>query len=132
MSDDEAIRAALQKGGLIDITTTGKKSGQSRCLEIVFFPLDGRIYISGSPGKRAWIANLKADAHMTFHLKKGITADLPASGRVITDPDERRPIMTSIARAWKREAQFQAYFEDAPLIEVTFDDPTLMQASSAP
>lgn len=130
MSDTASIQAALTKGGVIDITTTGAKTGQARRVEIVFFPIDGRIYITGSPGRRAWIANLNADPHMTFHLKKGLTADLPATARVISDPDERRPIITHVTTAWNKEAAFEAFFEDAPLIEVTFDDATILEPAA--
>lgn len=122
------IQAALAKGGVIDITTTGRTSGQPRRIEIVYFSFDGRIYISGSPGRRAWVANLNADPHLTFHLKKGIAADLPATARVITDEAERRPIIERVCKVWKREDQVDVFLAGAPLIEVTFDDEGLLAA----
>lgn len=130
MPDDAAIRQALQQGGTIDITTTGARSGEPRRIEIVFFPIDGRIYISGMPGRRAWLANLSADPHMTVHLKKGLTADLPATARVITDPDERKPILVTVTDAWKRQSQLQAFLDGAPLVEVTLDDASLMRPAA--
>src|SRR5207248_2207286 len=59
---DDTIRRALQRRNIIDITTTGRRTGEPRRLEIVFHSFDGRVYISGmpSPRKRAWIANLEA------------------------------------------------------------------------
>ena len=90
---DEDIRRALSHGQTIDITTTGRRSGLPRRIEIVFHNFDGRIYISGLPSrrKRAWLANLEADPHMTLHLKgRRVTADLPATARVISDQAERR------------------------------------------
>src|SRR5207244_2725077 len=77
---DESIRAALQRGGVIDITTTGRRTGDPRRIEIVFHPIDDRIWISGmpSPKERAWISNLAADPRLTVHLKGPVTADLPA------------------------------------------------------
>jgi len=119
------IRDALRRGGLIDITTTGRRSGQARRIEVVFFSFDGHIYVSGLPGPRAWIANLKTDPHMTFHLKKRVMADLPATARVISDEAERRPILTRVCRLWKREAQTEAFVKRAPLIDVAFEDPSL-------
>ena len=80
---DEDIRRALSHGQTIDITTTGRRSGLPRRIEIVFHNFDGRIYISGLPSrrKRAWLANLEADPHLTLHLKgRRVTADLPADG----------------------------------------------------
>ena len=67
---DDSIRRALSNGGLIDITTTGRQTGQPRRLEIVYHAIDGRIYISGRPShrKRGWIANLEANPELTFHM----------------------------------------------------------------
>lgn len=127
---DEEIVAALRRGGVIDMTTTGRLSGRPRRIEITFFYLDGRVYISGLPGRRGWLANLRADPRMTFHLKRGIEADLRARGRIISDPEERRPLIEAITRAWRREDRFETFFERAPLIEVIFDDPTLLAPSA--
>src|SRR4051812_19939652 len=68
---DDSVRAALSRGGTIDITTTGQRTGQPRRIEIVFHRIDGRMWISGlpRPRKRAWLANLEADPHLVVHLK---------------------------------------------------------------
>jgi deazaflavin-dependent oxidoreductase (nitroreductase family) len=124
-STQEAVQAALATGGVIDITTHGRTSGEPRRIEIVFFNLGGLVVISGMPGKRGWYANLKADPHFTFHLKSGVQADLPARATLITDPDERRALLVPITRQWKREAQLDRFLADSPLVEVTFDDPSL-------
>src|SRR6266702_3823197 len=99
----DAIDAALERGHTIDITTTGRRSGEPRRIEIVFHNIDGRIYISGTPyaRKRRWLLNLEKDPHFTFHLKGKTRADLPASARVIEDEAERRAILPHVARAWK-------------------------------
>ncbi len=118
---DAPIREALTKGGRIDITTTGRKSGQPHRIEIAFHNVDGRLYISGMPGfKRNYIANLVADPHFIFHLKDGVHADLTATARVITDDAERRDILPHIARAWKR-TDLDAMVDSSPLLEVTID-----------
>jgi deazaflavin-dependent oxidoreductase (nitroreductase family) len=117
-----AIDAALERGHTIDITTTGRKSGEPRRLEIVFHNIDGRIYISGTPfaRKRRWLLNLEADPHFTFHLKGKTRADLAAVARVIDDEAERRAILPHIARAWGRD-DLDRMVRYSPLIEVTFD-----------
>jgi hypothetical protein len=86
MTDHDTIAAALRRGGIIDITTLGRQSGRPRRIEIVFFNFDGRVYISGMPGRRAWMANLAADPRLTFHLKKGVVADLPVIEVTFDDP----------------------------------------------
>ena len=91
---DERVAEALEHGGVMDITTTGRRTGQPRRIELVFHNVDGRILISGRPGfPRSWVANLKANPRFTFHLKRGIQADLPATGRVITDREERERLL---------------------------------------
>jgi deazaflavin-dependent oxidoreductase (nitroreductase family) len=116
----EEIDAALQGMHTVDITTTGRKSGKPRTLEIVFHNVDGRIYISGipSPKRRSWLANLDADPHMTFHFKGKVRADLPATARVIEDETERRELLPHIARNWGRK-DLETMVEQSPLIEVT-------------
>jgi deazaflavin-dependent oxidoreductase (nitroreductase family) len=122
---DERIQNALSRGHTIDMTTTGRKSGAARRIEIVFHNIDGRIVISGSPRSdrtRAWIHNLAADPHLTFHLKGAVQADLPAAARIITDEAERRSIAEWIAaNAWRNQDvdRMTAY---APMIEITFAD----------
>jgi deazaflavin-dependent oxidoreductase (nitroreductase family) len=117
----EAIDSALEQGGTVDITTTGRRSGKPRRLEIVFHNVDGRIYISGipNPNRRSWLANLDADPHMTVHLKGKVKADLPATARVIEDEAERRQILPHIARNWGRK-DLETMVRYSPLIEVTF------------
>ncbi|MFL5680131.1 MAG: nitroreductase family deazaflavin-dependent oxidoreductase [Chloroflexota bacterium] len=119
---DDRTRRALSRGHLIDITTTGRKTGEPRRIEIVFHNFDGRIYISGMPGRRrAWLANLEADPDFTFHLKGAVTADIPARARVITDPAERRQVLERVAHAWQR-TDVDAMVETSPLIEVEILD----------
>src|ERR1051326_4244041 len=93
---DDSIRRALAEGRTIDITTTGRKSGQPRRIETWFHNLDGRIYLTGTPGKRDWYANLVAHPEFQFHLKEGLSADLAARARPIADPAERRAVLTPI------------------------------------
>ena len=121
----EAIRRLLDRGGLIDITTTGRRSGLPRRLEIVFHNIDGRLIITGQPRhrKRAWLLNLEADPRMTFHIKGPLEADLPATARVITDETERRATAEwVVANAWHNQ-DADAMTAYSPMIEVSLDQP---------
>src|SRR5512135_3400205 len=93
---DERIQRALENDRTIDITTTGRQSGEPRRIEIWFYRYDGRIFLSGSPGRRDWYANLVAHPEFTFHLKGSLQADLPAVARTITDEAERREVIAGI------------------------------------
>jgi deazaflavin-dependent oxidoreductase (nitroreductase family) len=119
---DDRIRRALSRGHLIDITTTGRKSGKPRRIEIVFHNFDGRIYISGMPGRRrSWLANLETQPEFTFHLKGPVSSDLAARARIITDAAERRAVLAKVAEAWRRD-DVDVMVETSPLIEVEILD----------
>lgn len=120
----EPVRQALSHANVIDMTTTGRQSGESRRIEIVYHVFDGRIYISGQPRadrRRSWIANLEADPRLTFHLKRGIVADLPATARIVTDPDERRGVMRRIIETAWHDQDLETMVAYSPLIEVTIE-----------
>lgn len=119
---DDRIRRALSRGHTIDITTTGRRSGLPRRIEIVFLVFDGRIYVSGLPSrrKRSWLANLESDSRFTFHLKGPVKADLPATARIVTEPAERQAILPRVAAAWRR-TDVDAMVQWSPLIEVRID-----------
>ncbi len=116
MTDD--IEKALTTDRVIDITTTGRKSGQQHRIEIWFHRVDGRIYITGTPGPRSWYANLLADPEFTFHLKGSVQADLPARARAITDPTEHAAIIEAILKLLGDPSTLD---ETSPLVEVTFE-----------
>jgi deazaflavin-dependent oxidoreductase (nitroreductase family) len=119
---DDTIRTALGRGHTIDMTTTGRHSGEPRRIEIVFHNIDGRIIISGMPRRghtRAWIHNLEADPRITLHLKGAFGhADVEGTARIITDPAERRQLLVAVARNWNR-TDVDLMVEASPLIEVT-------------
>ena len=119
---DAHIRRALSRGHTIDLTTTGRRTGQPRRIELVFHAIDGRIYISGMPGfPRSWLANIRANPRVTFHLKGAVQADLPATARELTEPGERRRIMEQVARNWRR-TDVDRMLVASPLIEVVPDE----------
>jgi deazaflavin-dependent oxidoreductase (nitroreductase family) len=120
---DEAIERALSGRFYIDITTTGRRTGQPRRIELAIHNFDGRLFISGqpSPRKRGWIANLEANPHLTVHGKEpGHAMDLAATARVIDDEAERRPIIARVAAAWRRQ-DVDRMVAMSPLIEVMID-----------
>jgi len=121
---NERTRRALANGHVIDITTIGRQSGDPRRIEIVFHNVAGRLYITGMPRPdrtRAWILNLEADPHLTFHLKGGVTADLPATARIIREEAERRVVLAEVVKVWTGQ-DLETMVRFSPLIEVTLDE----------
>jgi deazaflavin-dependent oxidoreductase (nitroreductase family) len=138
MRDD--VRAALaitpsstMADRTIDITTTGRRSGQPRRIEIVFYRFEDCVYLSGIPATRTrdWLANLAADPRFTFHLKHGVVADLPAVAEVITDPAERRRLLVEFVDEFNDrngadspwgKAVLDEWVEGSPLARVRFPE----------
>jgi deazaflavin-dependent oxidoreductase (nitroreductase family) len=116
---DPAVRNALGQGHTIDLTTTGRHSGEPRRIEIVFFNFGSRLYISGMPNahrERAWLHNIRANPEVIVHLKQGVAADLAATAHEVEDPAERREVIEKVARAWRRDPDEMQRW--SPLIEV--------------
>jgi len=118
--DDDA-RAALERDRTIDITTTGRRSGQPRRIETWFYNVGGRVFLSGTPGRRDWYANIVANPELVFHLKQSARADLPARARLVTDPAERREIVEGIFRTRAASGDVDRWVEGSPIAEVVFE-----------
>ena len=118
---DQIVRTALATSQVIDLTTTGRRSGEARRIEIYLHSIDGRLVISGMPAEgrtRAWLQNVAANPAVTIHLKKGVEADLAGTARVVTDPAERRLLLESVARNWGR-TDVDVMMLHSPLMEIT-------------
>jgi deazaflavin-dependent oxidoreductase (nitroreductase family) len=125
---DSEAASALASDRVIDITTTGRKTGEPRRIEIWFHRLDGKYYVTGTPGRpRSWYANLVAHPSFTFHLKQSATADLPATARPVTDTAEREKVLAGILASLSPDfttapgQEPAAWVAGSPLVEVTFD-----------
>ena len=117
---DEHIQHALARDHTIDITTRGRKTGQLRRTEIWFHHIDGHVYITGTPGRRDWYANLLAHPEFTFRLKQSVKADLPAKATPILDTPRRRQIIASIHQKLGGSRDLDAWVEGSPLVAVEF------------
>jgi deazaflavin-dependent oxidoreductase (nitroreductase family) len=122
---EEVIRTALERDLVIDITTTGRKTGRPRRKEIWFHNVDGQLYITGSPGRRDWYANLLANPEFTFHLKRSARADLPARARPIRDKARRWEIFQKIQQRLQRRfgMNVEEWVERSPLVQVDILSP---------
>jgi F420H(2)-dependent quinone reductase len=126
-------RSSSLEDRTVDITTTGRRSGEPRRIEICFYRSGDDIYLSGVPasGTRHWLANLAANPSFTFHLKHGVVADLPAVAEIITDPAERRRVLVDFVddfndrhgsdSPWGK-AVLDEWAEGSPLARVRFPE----------
>ena len=120
---DDDVREALAKDLTIDLTTTGRSSGEARRIEIWMLKIGDRIVITGTPGPRDWYANLLADPACIIHLKERIRADLPATATPIIDPAIRTEVFEHIEATWYRRQgeDLETLVAEAPMVEIRID-----------
>ena len=121
MQPTEPAGAPLPLSQVIDMTTTGRRTGRPRRVEVVLHNFGGRLYISGLPNsarKRAWLLNLARDPGLTLHLKASVVADLLATARIIQGESERRTVFARLAQVWRGQ-DVETMTRYSPLIEVT-------------
>lgn len=118
---DKRIKLGLDQDRIIDITTNGRKTGTPRRIEIWFFNIANKIFITGTPGARDWYANVLANPEIIFHLKHSVQADIPAICMPITAIEERRLIFLSIFHILNEDRNLKEYVEHSPLIEVNLN-----------
>ena len=119
----EETQQALQRDKIIDITTTGRRSGAPRRIEIWFHRVGERYIITGSLGPRDWYANLLVNPRFTFHLKDSARADLPARARPIIDPAEKRRVLQAAEHlsGIVMADSVEAWVARSPIVEVLFE-----------
>ena len=123
MALNDEVKQALAKDRVIDMTTIGRTSGQPRRKETWFHNIDGQVYLTGTPGKRDWYANMLANPSFTFHLKQSARADLAARARPVTEPEERRAVLARIlVNVGRPASDLPAWVAGSPLVAVTFDE----------
>lgn len=119
----ELVHRELADDPTIDITTTGCTSGEPRRIEIWMLAVDGRFFITGTPGRRDWMANLRADPRLTVHLKRHANVDLPATATVVDDEHTRRRVLEDASAAWYRDQEpLEQLVATAPMVELRFDE----------
>ena len=81
----------------IDLTTTGRRSGEPRTVEIWWFHVDGRFIITGTPGRRDWLANVRANPEISITTPVG---SFPAIAREVHDRAFKRRVFEDPAIGW--------------------------------
>jgi deazaflavin-dependent oxidoreductase (nitroreductase family) len=113
---DDRLVARLAATRTIEITTIGRRSGRPVRIEIWWFHFENRFIITGTPGRRGWLANLRAEPRMTVHT---LGRDLPASVRLLTDRAFRRRFFT------QQNAEVGWYLSQSPLDELVDKAPMI-------
>jgi deazaflavin-dependent oxidoreductase (nitroreductase family) len=112
-------RDALTRIRTVDFTTIGRKSGEPRTIEIWWFHVDGRFVITGTPGQRDWLANVRENPEVTISTPLG---DFPATAVEIDDHAFRRRVFTHPEVSWySTQAELDHLVVDAPMVEIHLD-----------
>ena len=86
--------------------------------------VDGRFFITGTPGPRDWLANLVAQPNLVVHLKRRAHLDLDARAELVADAKTRRRVLEHLSARWYRgQSALDDLVTTAPLVEVTFAAP---------
>ena len=96
------------------LTTTGRRTGLAREIEIWFTELGGHFYIIAEHGERAnWVRNIQANPHV--HVRVG---DRRFEGTARLVADEREP---ELARAVKALSDVKYGWSDGLIVEIRSD-----------
>ncbi|MCV2392900.1 nitroreductase family deazaflavin-dependent oxidoreductase [Actinotalea sp. M2MS4P-6] len=77
--------------GTCDLTTIGRRSGAERRVEVWYVTVDDRIVLTGTPGARDWLANVRARPEAVLHLRRPVR-DVRVTAVEVTDAAERRHV----------------------------------------
>lgn len=97
---------AVPATGTCDLRTVGRRSGEVRQVETWYVVVDGRIVLTGTPGARSWLANLRRDPSAVLHLREP-ERDLAVTAREVTERAERLNVVT---QAWR----LQPWYAEQP------------------
>lgn len=105
--------------GTCDLSTLGRRSGALRRVEVWYVVVDERIVLTGTPGARHWLANLRGNAEAVLHLRHP-DRDLAVTATEVTDRDERRHVAEEAWRLqpWYAEQPFslEEWVEGSPMV----------------
>ena len=92
---------------VVDVTTTGRKSGLARRSHLVAVPIDDTLALLGTnfgqPSTPAWVLNLEADPRATLTYRR---RSLAASARPATD-DEQAQVLAGSAQVYGGYLKYQ-------------------------
>ncbi len=92
--------------GTCDVSTIGRHSGRVRRIEIWYLIIDGQIMLTGTPGPRSWLANLRNHPAAVLHLRDPVR-DMAVVAREVTDQAQRRQVA-------EEAGQLQPWYADQP------------------
>lgn len=119
MSPTPAEITRLAQTVTVDLTTMGRRSGEPRTVEIWWFHVGGRFIITGTPGRRDWLANVRANPAVTISVDG---EPYRGSAVEVTDSTLRRTVFADPRIGWYRtQTDLDRLVAVAPMIEIRFE-----------
>jgi hypothetical protein len=82
--------------------------------------VEDRFIVSGTPGRRDWLANINADPSVVIHVNG---EDIPARAVPVDDREFRQRFFTRPVTSWySTQSQLEHLIERAPMVEILFQD----------
>ncbi|HJR87163.1 MAG TPA: nitroreductase/quinone reductase family protein [Acidimicrobiia bacterium] len=103
----------------VDLTTIGRQSGRPRRIEIWWFWFEGRFIITGTPGRRDWLANIRANPAVTIHTRMGELAGIAHEVRDLAY--RRRFFQADETRWYSTQSGLDSLVAEAPMVEIVLD-----------
>jgi nitroimidazol reductase NimA-like FMN-containing flavoprotein (pyridoxamine 5'-phosphate oxidase superfamily) len=99
------VRFVLAHSFVIRTTMIRRSDGMPRTVETTYVWDGGhRVYLSGYPGKRDWVASMAANPQVTLHTVElpegGEWFDIPATARVLRNHRERTHHVLAFIDRW--------------------------------
>lgn len=108
--------------GTCDLSTVGRRSGRVRRVEIWYVVVDEEIVVTGTPGVRHWLANLREHPEAVLHLGEP-ARDLTVTAHEITEGLTRRRVAEQAWRLqpWYAEQPYSIddWMADSPMVMLT-------------
>lgn len=113
-------RQDLASTRTIDLITVGRRSGERRRVEIWWFHVDGRFFITGTPGRRDWLANVRSEPRVVIGVRG---TEIEATVREVDDAVTRHRVFSTPETRWyTSQSELDRLVAEAPMIEVLFGD----------
>jgi deazaflavin-dependent oxidoreductase (nitroreductase family) len=112
------------------LTTIGRKSKAPRTVEIWWFHVDDRFIVTGTRGKRDWLANIRQNPEVVISSPHGVFA---GTATEIHDVSFRHRVFAHPDLAWyTTQEELQALVDGAPMIEIRLTGPAESGQAVAP
>jgi hypothetical protein len=129
--DPDVDTDEMPRTGTCDLSTVGRRTGHRRRVEIWYVIVDGQIVVTGTPGARHWLANLRDRPAAVLHLRRP-DREVTVTAEEVIDETARRRITTEAWRLqpWYAEQPYSVedWVADSPMVMLT---PTVADLSGA-